>query len=474
MSAIAVVRWRRGMVGLLLLLAVGCAAGYSLQVGGTLRRMVRGDYAGALASLEKPDGKTNMVLYRLERGLIMHYQGGYELSNAEFERAEALIEDLYTRSASREAAALLTNDAIRPYRGEEFEQVLIHYYRALNYEYLGQPQEALVECRKANLKLEDHAAAAEYTLTYRNDAFMQYLTGLLYESEGELNDAYVSYQAAVKGYRALGELANVATPGALWGDLARVSERLGYGVEAATYRGQQAGPPVPGLESGEAIAFIETGFVGRKQQREIQLPILENDDTGQIWVASDRLAYRYRHPQAYHRASVKYWLRVALPEFQPVPSAVAGVRVRVPGGSADAVLVQDLTAVARQSFVDQEHTILARTAARALAKYLAARGVRKAFEDDGPGDDQLWEKGLGKLLGGMVNLFGAATEAADTRGWLALPGRIYMARLPLGAGVAQLEVDLLDAAGRSVQTVALPTVTVPRGGPVFVNYRAYL
>ena len=99
-------------------------------------------------------------------------------------------------------AALLTNDAIRAYSGEEFERVLIHYYRALNYHYLGDHQGALVECRKANLRLSDFAEAAEYELSYANDAFMQYLTGLLYEAGGEVNDAYISYRDAVKGYAA--------------------------------------------------------------------------------------------------------------------------------------------------------------------------------------------------------------------------------------------------------------------------------
>jgi len=217
----------------LLLLVAGCAAGYSVYMGKSLRRLSRRDFPAALAAVRKPDGKTNIVLYRLERGLILHYQGRYAQSNGEFERAERLIDELYTRSASREAAAFLTNDAIRPYRGEEFERVFVHYYRAMNYQYLGLPQDALVECRKANLRLARFAQLDGYELSYKNDAFLQYVTGMMYESQGELNDAYISYQDAMKGYRAQHSLTGLSPPAALQRDLTRVARRLGYDTGAA-------------------------------------------------------------------------------------------------------------------------------------------------------------------------------------------------------------------------------------------------
>ena len=129
---------------LLSLILSGCGAAYSGYMSGSLKRLEKGDYEGALGKLEKPDGKTNKLLYYLEKGLILHYQGQYEASNLEFERAERLSDVLYTRSVSREIAALLSNDSVAAYRGEEFELALIHYYRAMNYAQLGDRQAALV------------------------------------------------------------------------------------------------------------------------------------------------------------------------------------------------------------------------------------------------------------------------------------------------------------------------------------------
>ena len=121
--------FRIAICSVLLLFLSGCAAGYSSYVSRSLNQLRQGNYAEALNRLEKPNGKTNMLLYRMERGLIFHYQGLYAQSNAEFERAERLIDRLYTRSVSRETAAFLTNDAIVAYRGEEFERVHLCHQR---------------------------------------------------------------------------------------------------------------------------------------------------------------------------------------------------------------------------------------------------------------------------------------------------------------------------------------------------------
>ena len=157
------------------------------------------NYEDARAKIKKSKKRGNQLLYLLENGLLAHYQGHYETSNRYFAEAERLSDRLYTRSISREAAAFLTNDAIRNYRGDSFEMIAVHYYRALNYWYLNLPEDALVECRKANLKLDQYAIHNGQA-SYKNDAFIHYITGLFYEATGELNDARVSYQHAQDAY----------------------------------------------------------------------------------------------------------------------------------------------------------------------------------------------------------------------------------------------------------------------------------
>lgn len=468
----------RSVIGLsvvLLLLLSGCGAAYSGYVSHSLRPLEKGHYEEALSKLEEPSGKTNKLLYHLEKGLILHYQGQYEASNVEFERAERLSDQLYTRSVSREIAALLSNDSIIAYRGEEFELALIHYYRAMNYARLGDRQAALVECRKANLKLENYAQQAEYELSYKNDAFLQYMTGLFFEAEGEWNDAYISYKDALKGYRAYEAAFDLQTPRMLIIDLARLAQRLGYEDEVAEYteRYQLEPEELQSASGGELVIFVESGFVPRKHQVEFSVPILKDEGTWEVWAVSERAVQRYHHPHVYKRRHVDYWLKVALPEYREVPSQVAGVRLRAGDQSALAASAENLDAIAQQTLAQKFDTILLRAVARSLAKYLASKSIEKAFEDDEDDEDDWAKEGLGQALGGLVNLFGVATEAADTRGWLALPHAIRIARLAVAPGIAAPTLELLDNRGQVLAVETLPEVAVADGEKVFLNFRTF-
>lgn len=458
-------KWLTGLnllaVVLLAVGVAGCAAGYARYMGKTLGRMQSRDWDGALKRLEKPSGDTNLLLYRLEKGLILHYAGDWSGSNAQFERAERLIDRHYTKSASREIAALLTNDAIRAYSGEDFERVLIHYYRALNYLRLQDSQGALVEGRKANERLEAFAAASEVKLSYRNDAFMQYMTGQLFDSQGETNDAYINYRDAVKGYVAYKDAFGMRLPPPVATDLERTTRQLGFAQEWVDIQSQWGLDPrqsdVPAPRAGSVTIFAESGFIGRKGQQELNLPILENDNTRDVWVASDRMAVRYHNSSGSYSGRVKYWLRVALPVFVPGRSPVAGVRLRVGDQVVQGWLVQDLDAIAARSLKEKENSILVRTTARALLKWIATDKMESKNE----------------FLGILMNIFGAGTEAADTRSWVSLPQTIWMARAQVPAGTSELVLEFINAAGGVVDRHVFAGQQFSGDQPVFLNWRSF-
>jgi len=452
--------WLPSVVAVLVAVGVaGCAAGYARYMGKTLGRMQNRDWAGALRKLEKPKGSTNLLLYRLEKGLILHYAGDWVASNAQFERAERLIDKHYTRSVSREIVALLTNDAIRAYSGEEFERVLIHYYRALNYLHLDDPQGALVECRKANLRLANFAAASEVELSYKNDAFLQYLTGQLYDAEGDLNDAYISYRDAAKGYAAYESQFGLHSPPPLATDMRRSTQRLGFAqewIDAQSRWGLDPGQSqVPAPVPGTMTVFAESGFVGHKGQQEISLPIMEDDDTSDVWNTSDRMVTRYHNPR--HRHHVKYWLKIALPVHLPGGSAVAGVRLRVGDQVTQGWLVEDLDAIAARSLKEKQDSIMLRTAARAIFKW----AVTEKAEDES------------EILGFFVNLFGAGTEAADTRSWVGLPQTIWMARAEVPPGTASVVLEFINAGGSVIDEHVFTDLDSSGDHPLFLSWRSF-
>lgn len=442
---------------LLCVFFTGCAT-YTHNAATFRSSLAGGHYETALQTLGEARKGPARLLYLMENGLIAHYRGEYHASNRYFEAAERLADRLFTRSLSREAASLITNDQVRAYRGEEFELAFINYYRALNYWYLDEPEDALVECRKANLKLDRYAARADYDATYRNDAFIHYMTGLIYEATGELNDAYVSYRNALDAYETYQDAFGLEAPDALRNDLWRVEKALDYveipgdAVAARDWRSARG---------GELIVFSEIGFVPHKVQEEISLPIYEGDDfTGKkdrLEGVSRKIARRHFKPHYAGKSKVEYWLRVALPAYEDVAPRTQTVRVSAAGRQATTTLAEDLSAIAWQTFQDKQPAILARTVARGLVKYSASV--------------KLEEKN--KVLGFIVNLFSAATEAADTRSWVSLPHSVQIGRLTLPAGTHTLTLESLDSRGRVVETGTISDIHVRPGTRTFVNYRTY-
>lgn len=97
--------------------------------------------------------RKDRVLYYLDLGLANHYAGKYKESNENLEKAEQYIRELFTRSISRKGWSMLTNNNQLPYYGEEYENIYINIFKALNYVHLNKSSEAFVEIRDMYVKL---------------------------------------------------------------------------------------------------------------------------------------------------------------------------------------------------------------------------------------------------------------------------------------------------------------------------------
>ena len=145
------------ILGLLVLMLAGCASMDFRAV--TEDSLMTGDYEGATKEVEKKQesnyykGK-NSLLYYLDYGFLCHYAGLYEESNKALDEAERLSDELYAKSISREIGSYIINDKVKEYAGEEFEQLYVHIFKCLNYIALNNTEDALVEVRKANERME--------------------------------------------------------------------------------------------------------------------------------------------------------------------------------------------------------------------------------------------------------------------------------------------------------------------------------
>ncbi len=432
--------------------------------------LARGEFDAALLVVTEAERDSDRLLNLLERGLILHYANRWEESNAVFEEAEALSDDLYTRSVSRAVASMLTNEGAVEYRAAPFEMALVPYFRAMNYIELGERDEALVEARKAELRLRDLAdmdAALRgdneaSTVSVEDHAFIHYLRGMLHEWGGETNDAFLAYRRAAVSYREAAGRLDAAMPPWLGADLLRTGLALGFRDELAEFENAYPGllPDTTDVDAdlGRVVLFLETGWTPHLVSVAADVPIFsdEEGDSAELWAVD----LRGRYVRGWNSdADIEGWIRFALPEILETPSTVTGARISAGTLAGNAVThrVEDVAGRAHLRFEDRMPGVILRAIARAVTKYLAKEQIGKK----------------GELAGLLANLVGVATEQADTRCWLTLPQGIAMARLDLPTGVHDLRVELVDAAGRTVAVETVEGVAVRRGGWTFLSRRTF-
>ena len=122
------------LLGLLLVfLFSGCATWYQ-RTADFQAAVNTGNFEKANKLLDKDKKQAtgkNRILYYLNKGYVEFMLGNPTNSNQYFETAENLIDE-YHSNVGAEAAALVTNPEARPYRPEDFEVIMINFYKALN------------------------------------------------------------------------------------------------------------------------------------------------------------------------------------------------------------------------------------------------------------------------------------------------------------------------------------------------------
>ncbi len=436
-----------------------------------------GDLQAAVAAFEQREPDPGDLLYLLERGHLLRIADRYAESNEVFESAELRIEELYTKSISREAFALITTDNLLPYRGLPYEVQFVHYYRALNYLDLGQLDEALVEARKANFKLAEYAEKTAEDAeagdgALRQDAFLHYFTGLLYQAAGDGNDALVSYRNAAQLYATYESEYGQSAPASLWENFYATALRLGSSEEVRPLVDSNPDLPRHAAAAAESnvVLFLESGFAPYRESVDIWLPILERGRNDRDdWLYANRYVSTYGHRiYAYRQPSrLSHVLRFAFPRMVEVPPRVMRAEVAIEAaGDAEAgdgraplavgERAINLATVAQAEFDDHLPRILVRTLIRAIAKEATRASLGRENE----------------ALGAIANVLGVVSEQADTRGWILLPGRIDVVQTKLPPGEQQLHVRFLTGGGAVVREETVSIVVPPRG-TVFRAVRCY-
>jgi hypothetical protein len=143
------------------------------------------------------------------------------------------------------------------------------------------------------------------------------------------------------------------------------------------------------------------------------------------------------------KVNADYYFKFAIPRLVDRPSEIAAVRVLVDGEPiGELQLLEDVGAVARETFNAKKSLVYLRSVARAIVKGLAAHKLKEGLDDGNLGG---WLKKL------AVDVATDVMENADLRCSRLLPGRIMVGDFAVPPGEYDLTVQYLDSSDAVVQ-----------------------
>lgn len=420
---------------------------------------------------EKEYGEKSRVLYGMDRGMTLQLAGDYQQSNAVLEQAEEELDRLYTRKIRTESLAFMTNDTALFYEGDSYEQVLINVLKALNYAVLGEWQDALVEARRIDQRLNVLSDRTQEKNAYRDDGLARYLSGILYESTGDVNNAFIAYRKAYETFDATRAWSHTAVPSQLRKDLLRTAEALHFTQELAEY--QQLFPDSRWETSqalqqlAQVVVISYNGRAPRKEDQFLDLPI--SLDALQLVLLNRGFSQSNRQSNR-GVDTVLYGLngrvvRVALPRLVPQKTQVPVDRVSLIQDNGTRValnteLVHNVTALADKALSERMAVITGKALARAATKFALAEATMRSAQQAAGKDAGPW---VGLLVGLLTKGLAVASEEADKRSWQTLPDEIHLARVWVPPGRYQVQSQSDGGSHDPLKPEAMRTLSLGSG-----------
>ena len=330
----------------------------------------------------------------------------------------------------------MLNDNVLEYSGEDHEVLYTNIFKALDYIELGRTEDAFVEVRRANLKLQGleqkyfdaaqtfrNAAKNDTTqadlpydiqpLRFSNSAFVRYLSMHMYASDGKLDDARIDYDLFKEAFTTQPQI---------------------YDFKAPDVKYSCDGKAILSVVAMTGTSPVKNDLKLRiRTDRQLNLVQIMYDGAGEN-------STEYGH--FFLPISEDYYFKFAIPTISPGQSQVASIRVTANGKPVGELqLIENVNRVASEVFEPKKTLTYVRSVARAIAKGLAAHKLKEDIDKKNEDSFGSW------LLKAAVDVGTDVLENADLRCSRLLPSYIYVGDFELDPGTYDVLVEFANSEG---------------------------
>lgn len=399
---------------------------------------------------EKFQEGRNKLVYFLERGAHLHYLGEPEESNIWLNKADFYMEDYYKQTGDV-VLSYLSNPTVMDYAGEAFEVLYINYYKALNYLALNKLEEARVEVMRMNNLLSWFNDKYPDN-KFKKDAYIHLVMGLIYDANGEYNDACIAYKNAFTIYENeyLTDF-KIGVPDQLVFDIARTARLAGLEEDFETYSAMLTEEQRENLKQNSSVIIIWHNGLGPKKEAQI-IEFTVVNTGGYIWFHDTSNNDEYKFAEGAIKSiallnsiagggSGSY--KMAFSKYQSRISSFKSATVSV--SNTDQVYTfqkcEDINAIALKSLQDRKSRqlsnalirLVVRESGKAAGKKAARMGLNSLLKNTGFGDL------AGTVSDIAIDITANMLEKADLRQWSSLPHSIFYTRIYLDEGEHSLD-----------------------------------
>ncbi len=361
---------------------------------------------------QSPSKPTNRLLHAQEAGKIAALLGDPQASIEFYQQALTLYEaqewtPLLSLSEWRDqTTAVATSDSVLPYQGSIEERILVHHQQSLNYLWLDQPQQALVELRRIDemrrlsLTLNDELPITQFDswqphyekLINKNinsrqhsvvSPYVLFSNAIIYQALGQYDDARIDLMIALSILPRSKLLNNQLT------NLYCLIENDCTKIEKTSDFSNN---------KGNLVVLFEMGQVNAR--REFQLPLITND----------------------------FYSSVSFPYYSYINYGVMP-DVSLNKKNVPFEIMADFNLIASDILEKQYKYIFSRALSRVLLKQYANKQAQRM-------DSTVTQLGL--------QIFTLLTEQADLRSWLSLPHQAAAWQAWMAPGEYQLQLLGID------------------------------